>query len=385
MSYRSIIPFCTPDSGSAEESALTAALRSGVWRGDGPATRRVQNLIRLHTGAKRVFLTTSATHAMELAAMLLDIGPGDDVIMPSFTFVSTANAVVLRGGKPIFADILPGTMNMDPQDVARLITPRTRAIMPVHYAGVACDMGALISLAGEAKLAMIEDAAQGVDAYWNGRALGTLGEFGAFSFHDTKNIACGEGGALLIRDEASVARAEILREKGTNRSAFLRGDVDKYTWMDAGSSYVPADLLAALLEVQWTRRQEIRDNRARAWRGYHQALEPFERAGKLSRNVVPEYATSNHHTYFFTTERVEDRDALLTAFKKAGISAAFHYVPLHNSPFGLTLSSSVRPLPNTERLSDSQIRLPLYGTLTDDHPDVFERVVDVLTQTLGLP
>ncbi len=385
MPYRSTIPFCSPDSGSAEESAVAAALRSGVWRGDGPATRRVQNLIRLHTGAKRVFLTTSATHAMELAVMLLDISPGDEVIMPSFTFVSTANAVVLRGGVPVFADIEPGTMNMDPQDVARNITTRTKAIMPVHYAGVACDMGALLSLAGDAKLAIIEDAAQGVDAYWKGRALGSLGDFGAYSFHDTKNIACGEGGALLIRDEANVPRAEILREKGTNRSAFLRGDVDKYTWMDAGSSYVPADLLAALLEVQWTRRQEIRSNRERAWRGYDAALEPFERAGMLRRNIIPSYATSNFHTYFFTTDRVSDRDALLTAFKRAGISAAFHYVPLHTSPFGARLHSPVASLPNTERLSDSQIRLPLYGRLVDDHPDVFDRVIDVLTQTLGAP
>ena len=385
MPYRSTIPFCSPDSGSAEESAVAAALRSGIWRGDGPATRRVQNLIRLHTGAKRVFLTTSATHAMELAVMLLDISPGDEVIMPSFTFVSTANAVVLRGGMPVFADIEPGTMNMDPQDVARKITSRTKAIMPVHYAGVACDMGALLSLAGDAKLAIIEDAAQGVDAYWNGRALGSLGDFGAFSFHDTKNIACGEGGALLIRDEANVPRAEILREKGTNRSAFLRGDVDKYTWMDAGSSYVPADILAALLEVQWTRRQDIRTNRERAWRGYDAALEPFERAGMLRRNIIPSYATSNFHTYFFTTDRIEDRDALLTAFKRAGISAAFHYVPLHTSPFGVRLHSPVASLPNTERLSDSQIRLPLYGRLVDDHPDVFDRVIDVLTQTLGAP
>lgn len=385
MPNRSTIPFCSPDSGSAEESAVSASLRSGVWRGDGPATRRVQNAIRLHTGAKRVFLTTSATHAMELAVMLLSIKDGDEVIMPSFTFVSTANAVVLRGGKPVFADINPGTLNMDPQDVARLITPRTRAIMPVHYAGVACDMDALFSLAGEAKLAIIEDAAQGVDAYWKGRALGTLGDFGAYSFHDTKNIACGEGGALLIRDDADVSRAEILREKGTNRSAFLRGDVDKYTWMDAGSSYVPADVLAALLEVQWSRRQEIRENRARAWRGYHQALETFEGAGKLVRNVIPDYATTNHHTYFFTTDRVADRDALLAAFKKAGISAAFHYVPLHTSPFGMKLESKPRALPNTERFSESQIRLPMYGRLVDDHPDVFERVTAVITQILGAP
>lgn len=378
MQHRPIIPFCKPDTGIAEQTALAKALESGFWRGDGPATRRVQNMIRLHTGSKRAFLTTSATHAMELAVMLLDIGRGDEVIMPSFTFVSTANAVVLRGGVPVFADITPGTMNMDPADVARLITPRTKAIMPVHYAGVACDMEALLSLAGEADLAMIEDAAQGVDAYWNGRALGTLGDFGAFSFHDTKNIACGEGGALLIRDESMVARAEILREKGTNRSAFIRGEVDKYTWMDAGSSYVPSDLLAALLDVQWSRRTEIRRKREAVWMGYHQALKPFEDSGFLSLNVIPGWATSNFHTYFFTTSRIEDRNRLLDAFKQAGISAAFHYIPLHDSPFGSSLTKNVRPLPITERLSQSQIRLPLYGNLLQEHPDAIERVADVI-------
>jgi dTDP-4-amino-4,6-dideoxygalactose transaminase len=378
MQHRPILPFCKPDTGKAEQTALANALESGFWRGDGPATRRVQNLIRLHTGSKRAFLTTSATHAMELAVMLLDIGPGDEVIMPSFTFVSTANAVVLRGGIPVFADITQGTMNMDPADVARLITPRTKAIMPVHYAGVACDMDALLTLARDGRLAMIEDAAQGVDAYWNGHALGTLGDFGAFSFHDTKNIACGEGGALLIRDGSMVARAEILREKGTNRSAFIRGEVDKYTWMDAGSSYVPSDLLAALLEVQWSRRTEIRRKREAVWMGYHQALKPFEDSGFLTRNVIPNWATSNFHTYFFTTSRIEDRNRLLDAFKQAGISAAFHYIPLHDSPFGSSLTKNVRPLPITERLSQSQIRLPLYGNLLQEHPDAIERVADVI-------
>lgn len=385
MPYRSIIPFCKPDSGISEETALKDALKSGLWRGEGPATHRVQRLIRLHTGSRKVFLTTSATHAMELAVMLLDIRPGDEVIMPSFTFVSTANAVVLRGGIPVFADVTPGTMNLDPSDVSKLITARTRAIMPVHYAGVACDMGALMSLARDHGLAIIEDAAQGVDAYWMGRALGTLGDFGAYSFHDTKNIACGEGGALLIRDEHHVSRAEILREKGTNRSAFLRGDVDKYTWMDAGSSYVPSDLLSALLEAQWTRKHEIRIRRERAWSAYHTAMQPFEAAGVIVRNLIPFWATTNFHTYFFTTRQVEDRDRLLDAFKENGITASFHYIPLHDSPFGSTLHRDVRPLPVTESLSRSLIRLPLYGSLMDEHPDVIERVVRVLSQVLGNP
>lgn len=378
MQRSPFIPLCKPVHGPIEDQAMTDALRCGVWRGDGPATRRAQSVIRLSTGAVAVFLTTSATHALEMAVRLAGIGPDDEVVMPSFTFVSTANAVVLLGARPVFADIRPDTLNLDPEDVGRLITPHTKAILPVHYAGTACDMGALTDLAVSRRIPLIEDAAQGVDAYWMGRALGTIGDFGAYSFHDTKNITCGEGGALLIRDPAMVTAAEILREKGTNRSAFLRGEVDRYTWMDVGSSYVPSDLLACLLEAQLSQRDRIRRGRAAAWSRYHEAFEPLEAAGYLRRQVVPGYATTNFHTYFITVEDPRQRDPLLDAFRKAGIGAAFHYIPLHNSPFGTTMQRTIRPLPVTERAAASLIRLPLYPDLLRDHPDAVERAVQVV-------
>lgn len=378
MHRSTFIPLSKPAIGPGESASLLKALQDGIWRGDGPATRRMQRHLKLATGAADVFLTTSATHALEMAVRLAGIGPGDEVILPSFTFVSTANAVVLSGATPVFADIDPGTLNIDPADAARRITPRTRAIMPVHYAGVACDMGALTDLATRHGLLLIEDAAQGVDAYWMGRALGGIGRFGAYSFHDTKNICCGEGGALLVAEDRDSRPAEILREKGTNRSAFLRGEVDKYTWMDAGSSYVPSDLLAALLEAQWARRAWIRRSRAATWAAYHNRLAAFESAGFLRRQVVPSYATSNHHTYFFTVTEMERRDALLKAFKSAGIGAAFHYIPLHNAPFGLRLNPGQGVLPVTERMADSLVRLPLYAGLEDEHPEVVERVERVL-------
>lgn len=379
MHRSTFIPLSKPAVGPAESDSLLNALKSGIWRGDGPATRRMQHHLKMATGVADIFLTTSATHALEMAVRLSGIGPGDEVVMPSFTFVSTANAVVLCGGTPVFADIDAATLNLDPSDVIRKTTSRTRAIMPVHYAGTACDMAPLLSLAGERNLAIIEDAAQGVDAYWNSRALGSIGRFGAYSFHDTKNISCGEGGALLVTRQSDRARAEILREKGTNRSAFLRGEVDKYTWMDAGSSYVPSDLLAALLEAQWERRAWIRRDRARQWQAYHDLLAPFETAGFIRRQVVPSYATTNHHTYFFTLVRSERRNPLLLAFKRAGIGAAFHYVPLHSAPFGRTLNPKLVDLPMTDLMSASLIRLPLYAGLSEEHPDAADRIFKVLS------
>jgi dTDP-4-amino-4,6-dideoxygalactose transaminase len=379
MHRSTFIPLSNPAVGPAESEFLLNALKSGIWRGDGPATRRMQRQLRLATGAAEVFLTTSATHALELAVRLSGIGPGDEVVMPSFTFVSTANAVVLSGGTPVFADIDPDTLNLDPSDVIRKTSERTRAIMPVHYGGTACDMAPLLAWADERNLLIIEDAAQGVDAYWNNRALGSIGRFGAYSFHDTKNISCGEGGALLMSRHADSVRAEILREKGTNRSAFLRGEVDKYTWMDAGSSYVPSDLLAALLEAQWSRRAWIRRDRAIQWQAYHSKLAPFETAGYIRRQVVPSYATTNHHTFFFTVVRPELRDPLLQAFRRAGIGAAFHYIPLHSAPFGRYLDPKPVDLPVTDRMSASLIRLPLFAGLTQAHPDAADRAFDVLS------
>lgn len=372
------IPFNRPYTDDREVQAAAAVLRSGVLRGDGYASKRVQELLRQDTGARFAFFTTSCTHALEIAILTLDIKPGDEVIMPSFTFVSTANAVVLQGGVPVFADILPGTLNLDMEDVERKISARTKAIIPVHYAGVSVDMDALLNISSNYGIKIIEDAAQGVDAYYKNQHLGTLGDIGCLSFHDTKNITCGEGGAFLTNDEEIARKAEIIREKGTNRSAFLRGEVDKYTWINRGSSYIQSDILAGILEAQWAKREEIRRLRKKVWMEYHNILEPFEHARWLSRPEIPDYARSNYHTYFITTRREEDRDPLLDALKNAGILATFHYVPLHSSPFGRSICETSSELPQTDKLSNSLIRLPIYPGLHETHPDFAKRVVTVL-------
>lgn len=375
-----VIPFHKPFTDRREAQALTVALQSGILRGDGPASKSIQQTLREATGAAYVYFTTSCTHALEIAILCLDLKPGDEVIMPSFTFVSTANAVLLHGGTPVFCDILPGTLNMDPADLERKITPRTRAVMPVHYGGVAADMNAISAIARRHQLYLIEDAAQGADAYLHDQHLGTIGDMGCLSFHDTKNITCGEGGAFLTNSLELARKAEIIREKGTNRSAFLRGEVDKYTWINKGSSFVQSDILAALLEVQWQKKDEIRQRRSHIWHTYHEALKPFEEKGLLSRPVTPQRCRSNYHTYFFLTDSASSKDSLLGMFRKNGISASFHYIPLHNSPFGSTLGTASTHLPVTESVSDRLIRLPLYPQLADEHHDFCERVVQTLNK-----
>jgi dTDP-4-amino-4,6-dideoxygalactose transaminase len=298
--------------------------------------------------------------------------------MPIFTFVSSANAAVLNGATPVFADICEGTLNMDMTDVVRKITKRTRAIIPVHYAGVSVDMDVLKEISLAYGIPIIEDAAQGVDATHKNMHLGTLGDMGCYSFHDTKNITCGEGGALLTNDEALARKIEIIREKGTNRSAFLRGEVDRYTWVSQGSSYIQSDILAAVLEAQWNKRAIIKKKRQEVWQAYHTILEPLEIAKWLNRPVIPSFAASNYHTYFFTTRRTSDRDPLLEEFKKSGIAASFHYVPLHSSPFGKQIGADLYNLPKTDRLSSSLIRLPLYPALAVDFPDYLTRIEEVL-------
>lgn len=310
--------------------------------------------------------------------LTLDLKPGDEVIMPSFTFVSTANAVVLHGARPVFADILPGTLNIDPADVARKITPRTRAIVPVHYSGVSADLKELSDLCEGNGIQIVEDAAQGVDAYYHDKHLGSIGDIGCLSFHDTKNITCGEGGAFLTNSDEIARKAEIIREKGTNRSAFLRGEVDKYTWIDRGSSYIQSDILAAVLEAQWAKRAEIRSLRQSAWNTYNETLLTLEKQGFISRPFIPEYCRTNYHTYFFTVNNADDRDPLLDALKSAGISATFHYIPLHDSPFGIRLQPDPELLPNTETLSLQLIRLPLFPSITADYPDFAERAASVI-------
>jgi dTDP-4-amino-4,6-dideoxygalactose transaminase len=375
---KSVIPFHKPYTDFREETAVSQVIQSGILRGDGPSSKAVQALIGDITGAKYVYFTTSCTHALEIAMLSLNLQPGDEVIMPSFTFVSTANAVLLHGAKPVFCDITEGTLNIDVADIERKITSKTRAIIPVHYAGVSSDMTTIMELARQNNVAVVEDAAQGADAYYNNRHLGTIGDIGCLSFHDTKNITCGEGGAFLTNNDEIARQAEIIREKGTNRSAFLRGEVDKYTWINRGSSYVQSDLLAAMLYVQWQKKQEIHAGRQRVWDIYHEALLPFEKAGLLHRAEIPAACQSNYHTYFFTVNSAEDQEKLLHAFRANGISASFHYIPLHTSPFGKHLNPDVSSLPVTEMVSDRLIRLPIYPSLIDEHPDFCDRVVHVL-------
>ncbi len=368
------ITFHRPFTNQDELNAIDLVLKSGVLRGDGPASRRVQNIISNDIHAKYVFFTTSCTHALEMAIMCLNLQPGDEVILPSFTFVSTANAILIHGGKPVFADIIPGTLNIDPYDVAKKITSRTRAVIPVHYAGVSVDFDALKSVLSGKNILIIEDAAQGVDAYFKGKALGTVGDIGCYSFHDTKNVTCGEGGAFITNSEEIARKAEIIREKGTNRSAFLRGEVDKYTWIDRGSSFIQSDILAAVLEVQWQKRQQIKELRKQIWNRYFSVMLPFSQRELITLPEVPEYCESNYHIFFVNTKSPEIRDQLLYHLKSLGIQASFHYVPLHNSPFGKQLNPKQEPLPHTEFLSDTLIRLPIYPDLFSDHPDYNDRV-----------
>ena len=375
-----MIPFNKPYIGKQETEAVARALQSGILRGDGPISKRVEAYMRDWLGTKYVYFTTSCTHALEMAMIALGIGPGDEVIMPSFTFVSSANAVVLRGATPVFAEIDPHTLNIDPADIARKITPSTRAIVPVHYAGVACDMEAILALAQDHNLYVIEDAAQGVDAYYGDAALGTLGHVGCYSFHDTKNFTSGEGGAFITNDDAIAEQAELVREKGTNRSAFFRGEVDKYNWVSQGSSYIQSDILAALLEVQLSRRDEIRSKRARVWNTYYDILKPLADAGSIVMPVIPPYAKSNYHIFFFRTTDATLRAPVLKKLKDAGIQATFHYVPLHSSPYGRGTLGSTAHLPITQMCSETLIRLPIYPQLADNIDEIAKRISDLVSK-----
>jgi dTDP-4-amino-4,6-dideoxygalactose transaminase len=360
------IAFSRPWLAGREYDYVRQSLDSGELSGDRGFTRRCQTFLEQRLGARRVLLTTSCTSALEMAALLLYVAPGDEVILPSYTFVSTANAFHLRGATLRFVDIRPDTMNMDADRVAEAIGPRTRAIVPVHYAGVGCDMDQIFALARPHGIAVVEDAAQAVDATYRGRALGTLGDLGTFSFHDTKNFVCGEGGALLVNRDDLIDRAEITREKGTDRSRFLRGQVDKYTWVDKGSSYVPSDLLAALLLAQLESIDEITARRQRVYDAYHDAFAPLEEAGVLRRPVIPEGCRCNFHMYFIVLPDLDTRTRLIDWLKARGITAVFHYVPLHTSPVGLSLGWRHGTLPVTESVAERLLRLPMHAGLTDD-------------------
>ena len=338
--------------------------------GDGPYTKKCSEWIEERTGTAKCLLTTSCTHATELAALLVpDLGPGDEVIMPAYTFVSTADAFVLRGATPVFVDIRPDTMNMDERLIEEAVTERTRAIVPVHYAGVACEMDTIMDIAARHHLAVIEDAAQGIMATYKGKALGTIGDFGCFSFHETKNYSMGEGGALLIRDGRNVEEAEIIREKGTNRSKYYRGQIDKYTWINYGSSYLPSDMNAAYLYAQLEIAEEMNDARLAIWERYCDNLQPLAQAGRIELPVVPEGCVHNGHMFYIKTKDIEERTALIDYLKKNEIHAVFHYVPLHTAPAGLKFGRFHGEDRYTTRESERLLRLPMYYGLELEQVD----------------
>ena len=373
------IPFNRIFKGAEEQEAVARVLSGEHWHGNGAVSSEAEAVLSQWLGARHVFLSTSCTHALEMAMMALDIGPGDQVIMPSFTFVSTANAVLMRGGTPVFADICSHDLNLDANDVARKMSPAVKAIVPVHYAGISVDFDALRQAAGP-DVAMVEDAAQAIGSRWNGRALGTIGDIGCLSFHDTKNITCGEGGAFLTNNNELAQRAECMREKGTNRSAFLRGETDKYTWVSQGSSYIPSELLAAVLLVQLSRREEVFRRRKYVWETYAELLQEAEDRGWIALPQIPSYATGNYHLFYLRVHRSSDRAPLLKAFRQNGIEASFHYIPLHNAPFSRTLPRPMEPLPVTEKMAATIIRLPVYPDLADQIEEVAGRVTTVLKQ-----
>ena len=359
------IPFNRPCLTGNEYKYIAEAIASGHASGDGPFTRRAQKLMEERFGAQRVLLTTSCTAALEMAALLCDFGPGDEVILPSFTFVSTANAIVLRGASPVFVDIRPDTFNIDERLIEAAITPRTRAIFPVHYAGVGCGMDEIMAIAQRHQLLVVEDAAQGVSAQYKGRWLGTMGQMGCYSFHETKNFSCGEGGALVVNDPALEKRAEILREKGTNRSQFLRGQVDKYTWVDIGSSYVLSDMLAAFLLGQLENMEKITARRAKIFKRYESVLAPLVETGVIRIPFTPQHCTPNYHMFYVLAADLAERTALIAHLRQAGILAVFHYVPLHSSPFAKSLGVPQPDLPITDETSSRLVRLPMYYDLSD--------------------
>ncbi len=339
---------------------IAQAHANGQLAGDGSFTKQCQDWLERKAGGKKALLTHSCTAALEMSAFLLDIQPGDEVIMPSFTFVSTANAFVLRGGVPVFVDIREDTLNLDERLIEAAITPRTKAIAAVHYAGVACDMDAIMSIAVNYGLSVVEDAAQGLMASYKGRALGSIGDLGAYSFHETKNVISGEGGALLVNKPELISRAEIIREKGTDRSRFFRGEVDKYTWQEAGSSFLPGELIAAFLWAQLGDADHITEMRLLIWQRYHELLEPLELKGLLRRPVVPDGCQHNAHMYYVILSSELDRQHVMEELARRGVNTVFHYIPLHSSPAGRRYGRADGALDVTDRRSEQLVRLPLW-------------------------
>ena len=378
-----MIPFNKPYMTGKELFYIAEAHFNGMLAGDGPFTKRCHNWLEARTGSEKALLTHSCTAALEMAAMLLDIQQGDEVIMPSYTFVSTANAFVLRGAVPVFVDIRPDTLNIDETLIAAAITPRTKAIVPVHYAGVACEMDTIMDIARRHKLMVVEDAAQGIMSSYKGRPLGSIGHLGCLSFHETKNIISGEGGALLINDAALAHRAEIIREKGTNRSQFFRGQVDKYTWCDIGSSYLPGELIAAFLWAQMEGADEITHRRLAVWNTYHQAFASLEHEGLVRRPITPHGCAHNAHMYYLLLPDLATRTAFIGRMRQKEIAAVFHYVPLHSSPAGARFGRAYGTLPVTVDLADRLVRLPLWVGLEDHIETVVTEVFSALGRNPG--
>lgn len=380
MKKESKIPFNWPFMTGKELYYIAEAHFNGRLAGDGPFTKRCHKWIEKKTGCRKALLTHSCTAALEMAALLLDLKPGDEVIMPSYAFVSTANAFVLRNATPVFVDIREDTLNIDERLIEAAITPHTRAIVALHYAGVSCEMDSIMKIAAKHHLRVVEDAAQGLMAGYKGQALGSIGHLGAYSFHETKNVISGEGGALLVNDPDQIARAEIFREKGTDRSRFFRGEVDKYTWQDIGSSYLPGELIAAFLWAQLEDAEQINAARLEIWGKYHRLLEPLESAGYLRRPIVPPECQHNAHIYYILLDPGINRQMVIQFLQQQDIWTVFHYVPLHSSPAGRRFARTVGELHITDSISERVLRLPLWMGLSGDQQ---ERVTEMLSKAIG--
>ena len=371
-----MINFNFPPNVGSEEEFIYDAIKSQKISGDGKYTKLCNKWIEDYTGTNKALLTTSCTHALEMAAILLDIKEGDEVIMPSFTFVSTADAFIMRGAKAVFVDIRPDTMNIDEKLIEAAITEKTRAIVPVHYAGVSCEMDTILEIARKYQINVVEDAAQGIMSTYKGRALGTIGDFGCYSFHETKNLSMGEGGALLINNENDIERAEIIREKGTNRSKFFRGEIDKYTWVSLGSSYLPSELNAAFLYAQLLKSQDVYNDRMNSWNHYYESLKPLCEKGYIELPTVPADCVHNAHMFYFKTSSLSVRTNLIRHLKENGIGAVFHYVPLHSAPAGIKYGRFSGEDVYTTKESERLIRLPMYYGLRSNEIDYICKMIN---------
>jgi dTDP-4-amino-4,6-dideoxygalactose transaminase len=374
---KSQIPFNKPYLVGKESVYIKEAHNNSILAGDGPFTQNCHKKLVELTGSSKVLLVHSCTAALEMAAILIDIEPGDEVIMPSYTFVSTANAFVLRGGVPVFVDIRSDTLNLDENLIEAAITPKTKAIVPVHYAGVGCEMEKIMTIAKKHDLIVIEDAAQSICSRYKGKSLGSFGDLACISFHETKNIHCGEGGALLINNPKFAERAEIIREKGTNRTQFFRGQVDKYRWVDIGSSFLPGELVASFLFAQLEEAESITSERLRIWNLYHELFECLEKNGKARRPIIPVETEHNGHIYYMLIDRSFDRNDVLQQIGRRGINAVFHYQPLHTSPAGMKYGLTPSALPLTEEISESIIRFPLWIGF-DQHNRILDSLYEIL-------